>query len=137
MTSDIDAAAQQAAAFMAGKKKADETAFMLAQVLAMMDVRVGDRRSWPQLAGRASLSGEPSVYLGTVPMETVKKLIEALIYAESAKRYRWSFAPVADEVSAPVYQEGSSCPTCTTSPSAASGSSRRAEATPTPTAKRA
>ncbi|KAB7849229.1 hypothetical protein [Streptomyces mobaraensis] len=99
MTSDIESAAQQAAVFMAGKRKADETAFMLAQ-LAMMGVRVGDRRSWPQLAGRASLSGEPSVYLGAVPMDTAKQLIGALIYAESAKRFRWRVAPaVGDEVS--------------------------------------
>ncbi|EME97703.1 hypothetical protein J7W19_09405 [Streptomyces mobaraensis NBRC 13819 = DSM 40847] len=103
MTSDIESAAQQAAVFMAGKRKADETAFMLAQVLAMMGVRVGDRRSWPQLAGRASLSGEPSVYLGAVPMDTAKQLLGALIYAESAKRFRWRVAPVVgDEVSGPA-----------------------------------
>ncbi|MGK5641209.1 hypothetical protein ACSNOK_23270 [Streptomyces sp. URMC 126] len=107
MTSDIDAAAQQAAAFLAGKKKADDTAFMLAQVLAMMGVKVGDRRSWPQLAGRASLSGEPSVYLGTVPMATAKTLIDALIYAETAKRFRWSVRTPADEEAGTARQDGS------------------------------
>ncbi|MFC5148077.1 hypothetical protein [Streptomyces aureoversilis] len=86
MTTDIGAAAQQADAFLAGKKKADDTAFMLGRVLAEMGIRVGDRDSWPQLMGRASLSGEPSVFLGTVPLPTVRKLINALIYAESAQR---------------------------------------------------
>ncbi|MFC5724013.1 hypothetical protein ACFP1Z_27985 [Streptomyces gamaensis] len=86
MTTDTEKTAQQADAFLAGKKKADDAAFMLGRVLAEMDIRVGDRDSWPQLMGRASLSGEPSVYLGTVPMATVRKLVDALIYAESAKR---------------------------------------------------
>ncbi|KNB54346.1 hypothetical protein [Streptomyces caatingaensis] len=39
-----------------------------------------------QMTGRASLSGEPSLYLGTVPLPTARKLIDALVYAESAKR---------------------------------------------------
>ncbi|MGI5337764.1 hypothetical protein ACQEVS_10350 [Streptomyces sp. CA-181903] len=107
MTSDIESAAQQAATFLAGKKKADEAAFALAQVLAMMGVKVGDRRSWPQLAGRASLSGEPSVYLGTVPMATAKKLVEALIHAESARRFRWSLTPpVGDDASVSAVRQG-------------------------------
>ncbi|MBH1933190.1 hypothetical protein I5Q34_02620 [Streptomyces sp. AV19] len=86
MTTDIEAAAQQADAFLAGKRKADDVAFMLGRVLAEMGVRVGDRDSWPQLTGRAALSGEPYVYLGTVPMTTARKLTDALIYAESVKR---------------------------------------------------
>lgn len=86
MTTDIEAAAQQADAFLAGKKKADDMAFMLGRVLAEMGVRIGERDSWPQLTGRASLSGEPHVYLGTVPLATARTLIDALIYAESVKR---------------------------------------------------
>ncbi|MBH1938784.1 hypothetical protein I5Q34_31760 [Streptomyces sp. AV19] len=86
MTTDIEAAAQQADAFLAGKKRADDTAFMLGRVLKEMGIRVGDRDSWPQLTGRASLSGEPYVYLGTVPLMTARKLIDALVYAESVKR---------------------------------------------------
>ncbi len=88
MTTDIEAAAQQADAFLAGKKKADDMAFMLGRVLAEMGIRVGDTDSWPLLKGRASLSGEPSVFLGTVPLPTAKKLIDALICAESEKRYQ-------------------------------------------------
>ncbi|WP_157868577.1 hypothetical protein [Streptomyces caatingaensis] len=88
MTTDIEAVAQPSDAFAAGKKRADDTAFMLDRVLTEMGIRVGDRDSWPQLQGRASLSGEPYVYLGTVPMATVRKLIDALIYAHSAKRAR-------------------------------------------------
>ncbi|MBH1936044.1 hypothetical protein I5Q34_17505 [Streptomyces sp. AV19] len=86
MTTDIEAAAQQADAFLAGKKKADDTAFMLGRVLAELGIRVGDRDSWPQLTGRASLGGEPYVYLGTVPLATAYRLINALIYAESVRR---------------------------------------------------
>ncbi|MEU3350499.1 hypothetical protein [Streptomyces sp. NPDC037389] len=88
MTTDTEAAAQQADVFMVGKKKADDAAFMLGQVLKMMGITVGDRDSWPQLMGRASLSGEPSVYLGTVPLTTVQKLANALVHAESARRDR-------------------------------------------------
>ncbi|GAA3060272.1 hypothetical protein FHS39_003897 [Streptomyces olivoverticillatus] len=86
MTTDIEAAAQQADAFLAGKKKADDMAFMLGRALAEMGIRVGDRDSWPQLMGRASLSGEPHVYLGTVPLTRALKLVDALIHAESVKR---------------------------------------------------
>ncbi|GAA0389167.1 hypothetical protein [Streptomyces luteireticuli] len=88
MTTDIEAAAQQADAFLAGKKKADDMAFTLGRVLAEMGIRVGDTDSWPLLKGRASLSGEPSVFLGTVPLATVRKLIDALISAESSRRSR-------------------------------------------------
>lgn len=88
MTTDTEAAAQQAEAFLAGKRKADDTAFMLGRVLAEMGIEVGGQDSWPQLLGRASLAGEPSLYLGTVPLPTARKLIDALIYAESAKRSR-------------------------------------------------
>ncbi|MEV5505008.1 hypothetical protein [Streptomyces orinoci] len=86
MTTETDTAAQQADAFMAGKKKADDTAFMLGRVLAEMGIKVGDVDSWPLLTGRASLSGEPSVYLGTVPLPTARKLINALVFAESRRR---------------------------------------------------
>lgn len=86
MTTDTEAAAQQADVFMAGKKKADDVAFMLGRVLAEMGIKVGDRDSWPQLLGRASLSGEPSLFLGTVPLPTAHKLIDALIHAESVRR---------------------------------------------------
>ncbi|MFC5719067.1 hypothetical protein ACFP1Z_02570 [Streptomyces gamaensis] len=86
MTTDTEAAAQQADAFMEGKKKADDAAFMLGQALTLMGITVGDRDSWPRLTGRASLSGEPSVFLGTVPLPTVRKLANALVYAESARR---------------------------------------------------
>ncbi|GAA2925329.1 hypothetical protein GCM10020221_21640 [Streptomyces thioluteus] len=80
------AAAQQVDAFPAGKKRADDMAFMLGRVLKEMGIRPGDRDSWPRLTGRASLSGEPYVYLGTVPMATARKLVDALVYAESVKR---------------------------------------------------
>ncbi|MCC3779424.1 hypothetical protein [Streptomyces sp. UNOB3_S3] len=86
MTTDTEAAAQQADDFMKGKKKADDAAFMLGQVLKMMGITVGDPDSWPRLMGRASLSGEPSVYLGAVPLPTVQKLSNALVYGESARR---------------------------------------------------
>jgi hypothetical protein len=86
MATDTEAAAQQADAFMAGKKKADDTAFMFGRVLAEMGIKVGDPDSWPQLMGRSSLSGEPSLFLGTVPLPTARKLINALIYAESVQR---------------------------------------------------
>lgn len=86
MTTDTEAAAQQADIFMTGKKKADDVAFMLGRVLAEMGIKVGDRDSWPQLLGRASLSGEPSLFLGTVPLPTARRLIDALIHAESVKR---------------------------------------------------
>ncbi|MGA5129286.1 hypothetical protein ACPCTO_05700 [Streptomyces olivoreticuli] len=88
MTTDIEAAARQADAFLEGKRKSDDVAFMLRRVLAEMGIRVGDRDSWLQLTGRASLAGEPYVYLGTVPLATARKLIDALIYAESMKRSR-------------------------------------------------
>ncbi|MBH1933474.1 hypothetical protein I5Q34_04085 [Streptomyces sp. AV19] len=86
MTPDTEAAAQQADAFMAGKRRADDIAFMLGQVLRTMGITVGDRESWPQLTGRASLAGTPYVYLGTVPLPTAQKLANALVYAESARR---------------------------------------------------
>ncbi|WP_344117430.1 hypothetical protein [Streptomyces blastmyceticus] len=86
MTTDTEAAAQQADVFMEGKKKADDVAFMLGQVLKLMGIDVGDPDSWPQLMGRASLSGEPSVFLGSVPLPTAKKIANALVYAESARR---------------------------------------------------
>ncbi|WP_116213873.1 hypothetical protein [Streptomyces olivoreticuli] len=111
MTTDIEAAAQQADAFLAGKKKADDTAFMLGRVLAEMGVRVGDRDSWAQLTGRASLSGEPYVYLGTVPLATARKLINALIHAESARRSAPEQREFGRDVRPgvrPAYQEGSS-----------------------------
>ncbi|WP_344960999.1 hypothetical protein [Streptomyces thioluteus] len=88
MTTDTEAVAQPSDAFVAGKKRADDMAFMLDRVLAEMGIRVGDRDSWPQLQGRASLSGEPYVYLGTVPLATARKLVDALIYAHSEKRTR-------------------------------------------------
>ncbi|WP_344960644.1 hypothetical protein [Streptomyces thioluteus] len=78
MTTDTEAAAKQADLFMEGKKKADEAAFALGQVLKSMGIKVGDRDSWPQLTGRASLGGEPFVYLGTVPLRTAQKLTTAL-----------------------------------------------------------
>ncbi|MFI1972908.1 hypothetical protein [Streptomyces cinnamoneus] len=86
MTTDIGAAAQQADAFLEGKKKADDVAFMLGQVLKTMGIKVGDPDSWPQLTGRASLSGEPSVFLGSVPLPTAKKIANTLVYAESVRR---------------------------------------------------
>ncbi|MCC3768402.1 hypothetical protein [Streptomyces sp. UNOC14_S4] len=86
MATDTEAAAQQADAFLTGKKKADDTAFMFGRVLAEMGIKVGDPDSWPRLLGRASFSGEPSLFLGTVPLPTARKLINALIYAESAQR---------------------------------------------------
>lgn len=86
MATDTEAAAQQAAVFMAGKKKADDTAFIFGRVLAEMGIQVGDPDSWPQLVGRASLSGEPSLFLGTVPLLTAHKIIDALIHAESVRR---------------------------------------------------
>ncbi|WP_344020439.1 hypothetical protein [Streptomyces luteireticuli] len=86
MTPDTEAAAQQADAFMAGKRKADDVAFILGQVLKAMGITVGDRDSWPQLRGRASLAGEPYVYLGTVPLPTAQKLANALVHAESVRR---------------------------------------------------
>lgn len=86
MTPEAEAAAQQADAFMAGKRKADDAAFMLGQVLKAMGITVGDRDSWPQLTGRASLSGEPYVYLGTVPLSTARTLANTLVYAESVRR---------------------------------------------------
>ncbi|MDG4534431.1 hypothetical protein [Streptomyces sp. AV19] len=88
MPPETEAAAQQADAFMAGKRKADDTAFMLGQVLKAMGITVGDRDSWPQLTGRASLGGEPYVYLGTVPLATARTLANALVFAESARRAR-------------------------------------------------
>ncbi|PNE35483.1 hypothetical protein AF335_03920 [Streptomyces eurocidicus] len=86
MTTDTEAAVREADAFMAGKRKSDDAAFMLRRVLAEMGIRVGDRDSWPQITGRASLSGEPYVHLGSIPLATARKLIDALIYAESARR---------------------------------------------------
>ncbi|GHF14388.1 MULTISPECIES: hypothetical protein [Streptomyces] len=86
MTPETESAARQADAFMTGKRRADDVAFMLGRVLAHMGIRVGDPDSWPQLAGRASLSGEPYVYLGTVPLATARKVIDALLYAQAAKR---------------------------------------------------
>ncbi|MFI9718375.1 hypothetical protein ACIHFE_01790 [Streptomyces sp. NPDC052396] len=86
MTSDTESAVHQADAFLTGKRKSDDAAFMLERVLAEMGIRVGDSDSWPQLTGRASLSGEPSVFLGTVPLPTVRKLIDALVYAQSRQR---------------------------------------------------
>ncbi|MFE5867303.1 hypothetical protein ACFQ6V_01485 [Streptomyces roseifaciens] len=86
MTTHTETAAQQADVFLAGKKKADDMAFILGRVLAEMGFTVGDQDSWPRLTGRASLSGEPSLYLGSVPLPTVRKLIDALLCAESVKR---------------------------------------------------
>ncbi|WP_157868462.1 hypothetical protein [Streptomyces caatingaensis] len=48
MTTETEAVAQQADAFMAGKRKADDTAFMLTRVLAEMGINVGERDSWPR-----------------------------------------------------------------------------------------
>ncbi|RLU94784.1 hypothetical protein CTZ27_18965 [Streptomyces griseocarneus] len=86
MTTETEAAVREADAFMEGKRKSDDAAFMLTRVLAEMGITVGDRDSWLQLTGRASLSGEPYVYLGTIPLTTCRKLIDALLYAESEKR---------------------------------------------------
>lgn len=88
MTTNTEAAAQAADVFMAGKRKSDDAAFMLTRVLAEMDIKVGDPDVWPRLTGRASLSGEPHVYLGTVPLHTARKLIDALLRAEAARRDR-------------------------------------------------
>ncbi|MBB5117680.1 hypothetical protein AF335_03955 [Streptomyces eurocidicus] len=86
MTTDTKAPTQAPDAFTAGKRKADDAAFMLTRVLAEMDIRVGDPDAWPRLTGRASLSGEPYVHLGTVPLSTARKLIDALLRAESTRR---------------------------------------------------
>ncbi|MGK5640455.1 hypothetical protein ACSNOK_19385 [Streptomyces sp. URMC 126] len=88
MTSKTEPVPASADAYMAGRKKADDTAFMLERVLADMGITVGDRASWPDLLGRASMSGEPYVYLGTVPAATARKLIDALVYARSEQRGR-------------------------------------------------
>ncbi|MFI9718226.1 hypothetical protein ACIHFE_01005 [Streptomyces sp. NPDC052396] len=90
MTTETDTAAQAAAAatLIAGKRKSDDVAFMLERVLTEMGITVGDPGSWPQLTGRASVSGEPAVFLGTVPLPTIRKLIDTLIYARSEQHKR-------------------------------------------------
>ncbi|MBC2879185.1 MULTISPECIES: hypothetical protein [Streptomyces] len=75
-------------AYMAARKKADDTVLMLERVLADMGITVGDRDAWPDLLGRASMSGEPYVYLGTVPAATARRLVDALVYAHSERRVR-------------------------------------------------
>ncbi|MEV5505138.1 hypothetical protein [Streptomyces orinoci] len=88
MTPESTATAQAAATLLAGKRKADDAAFMLERALAELGIRVGDPDSWPQLTGRASLSGEPAVFLGTVPLPTIRKLIDTLVHARSEQHKR-------------------------------------------------
>ncbi|MEC4018379.1 hypothetical protein [Streptomyces sp. H27-D2] len=86
MTSDTARAAQEADAFLTGKRKSDDAAAMLSNVLRTIGIRVGDEDSWPWMDGRASWSGEPSVFLGTVPLQTVNKLIDVLIRGQLLER---------------------------------------------------
>ncbi|SFB97269.1 hypothetical protein [Streptomyces aidingensis] len=81
MTTESEAAARQAEVFLAGKRTADNTAGLLREALRELGIRAGEPEGWPQVEGRAAVDGTPSVYLGSVPLPTARKLCDALITA--------------------------------------------------------
>lgn len=68
--------------YLVAKRRADETAKLLREVLGRMGVTVGVRDEWPDIKGRATFNGDAYVYLGTVPSASVTKLTDALLRAQ-------------------------------------------------------
>ncbi|MGI5338314.1 hypothetical protein ACQEVS_13390 [Streptomyces sp. CA-181903] len=109
MTPETECTAKAAAVFLAGKKKSDDVAFMLERALAALGITVGDQDAWPRLTGRASLSGEPYVYLGTVPVATALKLVDTLVYAHSERRRRADALDARGGARDPRREPGTGC----------------------------
>jgi hypothetical protein len=72
--------------YFPAKRRADEGAKLLRDVLADMGVVVGQRDQWPDIKGRATFNGAAHVYLGTVPLPTIEKLTDVLIRTQLAQR---------------------------------------------------
>ncbi|MGW8376854.1 hypothetical protein [Streptomyces sp. ODS28] len=79
--------AERAAAHLAGRRKAQVAVDLLVSVLKEAGLEAGGEQ-WPGLQARASLAGEPAVYLGTVPLATAERLADVLIAGGLAERRR-------------------------------------------------
>ncbi|WP_405729292.1 hypothetical protein OG607_28170 [Streptomyces sp. NBC_01537] len=64
--------------YILARRRADDAAKLLCDVLVGLGIEVGVPEQWPDVKGRATFEGDALVYLGTVPVATIEKLTDAL-----------------------------------------------------------